>query len=161
MIIRTATIDDLEQIHQIEKTCFPLSEAATKEQLKERLYYYGNHFCLLFENNQLISFIDGFVTNEKDLTDQMYEQASMHDELGHWQMIFGVNTSPSNQHKGYASEVMNAFLSDAKKQGRKGVVLTCKKKLISFYEKFGFVNEGITDQSVHGNVQWYQMRLTF
>ncbi len=161
MIIRSASIDDLDQIHQIEKECFPIAEAATKEQLKERLHYYSNHFCLLFENNQLISFIDGFVTNEKDLTDQMYEEASMHDEFGDWQMIFGVNTHPAYQHKGYAREVMNAFLSDAKKQGRKGVVLTCKKKLLSFYEQFGFVNEGITNQSVHGNVQWYQMRLIF
>lgn len=161
MIIRTAALDDLDQIHQVEKTCFPIAEAATKEQIKNRLQYYGNHFCLLFENNQLISFVDGFVTDEKDLSDQMYEEASMHNEYGQWQMIFGVNTHPSFQHKGYASEVLTAFITDAQKQGRKGLVLTCKKKLIPFYEKFGFLNEGITEKSVHGNVQWYQMRLTF
>lgn len=161
MLIRTATLNDLDQIHQVEETCFPIAEAATKEQIKNRLQYYGNHFCLLFENNQLISFVDGFVTDEKDLTDQMYEEASMHNESGQWQMIFGVNTHPSFQHKGYASEVLTAFIEDAKKQERKGLVLTCKEKLIPFYEKFGFLNEGITDKSVHGNVQWYQMRLTF
>ena len=33
-------------------------------------------------------------------------------------------------------------------------------KLIHYYAKFGFVNEGVS-QSVHGNVVWYQMRLTF
>lgn len=161
MLIRTATLNDLDQIHQVEETCFPIAEAATKEQIKNRLQYYGNHFCLLFENNQLISFVDGFVTDEKDLTDQMYEEASMHNESGQWQMIFGVNTHPSFQHKGYANEVLTAFIEDAKKQERKGLVLTCKEKLIPFYEKFGFLNEGITDKSVHGNVQWYQMRLTF
>lgn len=32
-------------------------------------------------------------------------------------------------------------------------------KLITYYSKFGFVNEGISE-SVHGNVTWYQMRLT-
>ncbi len=161
MLIRTATLNDLDQIHQVEETCFPIAEAATKEQIENRLQYYGNHFCLLFEDNQLISFVDGFVTDEKDLTDQMYEEASMHNESGQWQMIFGVNTHPSFQHKGYASEVLTAFIEDAKKQERKGLVLTCKKNLIPFYEKFGFLNEGITDKSVHGNVQWYQMRLTF
>lgn len=49
---------------------------------------------------------------------------------------------------------------DAKAQHRKGLVLTCKDKLIHYYASFGFVDEGISE-SVHGNVVWHQMRLTF
>ena len=49
---------------------------------------------------------------------------------------------------------------DAEKEGRRGLVLTCKKELIHYYGKFGFLNEGIS-VSVHGNVVWYQMRFTF
>ena len=62
--------------------------------------------------------------------------------------------------KGYAGELIKAAIEDARKQGRKGLVLTCKDKLIHYYAKFGFVNEGVS-QSAHGNVVWYQMRLTF
>ena len=40
-----------------------------------------------------------------------------------------------------------------------GVVLTCKDRLIHYYEKFGFVNEGLTAKSTHGGAEWYQMRL--
>ena len=40
------------------------------------------------------------------------------------------------------------------------LMLTCKDKLIHYYAKFGFVNEGVS-ASVHGNVTWYQMRLSF
>lgn len=40
------------------------------------------------------------------------------------------------------------------------MVLTCKDALIPYYAKFGFVNEGVS-ASVHGNVTWNQMRLTF
>lgn len=47
-----------------------------------------------------------------------------------------------------------------REQKRSGLVLTCKEKLIPYYSKFGFVNEGVSE-SVHGNVIWYQMRLTF
>ena len=47
----------------------------------------------------------------------------------------------------------------AKEQGRMGVVLTCKDRLIRYYEKFGFVNEGLTAKSTHGGAEWYQMRL--
>ena len=42
----------------------------------------------------------------------------------------------------------------------RGVVLTCKEKLVPYYAKFGFVDEGVS-QSAHGGVVWHQMRRTF
>lgn len=160
MEIRTATIADLAQIAAVEAECFPAAEAATKEEFAERIKYYGNHFWLMFEGEKLIAFVDGFVTDKPDLTDEMYEQAEMHDENGAWQMIFGVNTIPAYRKPGYAGQLLQCAIEDARKRGRKGLVLTCKEKLIAYYAKFGFVNEGISE-SVHGNVTWYQMRYKF
>ena len=57
-------------------------------------------------------------------------------------------------------KLLKQAIADAKVQGRKGLVLTCKDRLIHYYAKFGFINEGVS-ASVHGNVVWYQMRLTF
>ena len=160
MEIRTATIADLAQIAAVEAECFPAAEAATKEEFAERIKYYGNHFWLMFEGEKLIAFVDGFVTDKSDLTDEMYERAEMHDENGAWQMIFGVNTIPAYRKHGYAGQLLQCAIEDARKQGRKGLVLTCKEKLIAYYAKFGFENEGISE-SVHGNVIWYQMRYKF
>ena len=160
MEIRTATIADLAQIAAVEAECFPAAEAATKEEFAERIKYYGNHFWLMFEGEKLIAFVDGFVTDKPDLTDEMYEQAEMHDENGAWQMIFGVNTIPAYRKHGYAGQLLQCAIEDARKRGRKGLVLTCKEKLIAYYAKFGFENEGISE-SVHGNVTWYQMRYKF
>lgn len=160
MKIRTATINDLEAIAAVEAECFPAAEAATKEEFAERLKYYGDHFWLMFYGDRLIAFVDGFVTDQPDLTDEMYENASMHNEKGAWQMIFGVNTIPSYRQHGYAGELIRKAILDAKSRGRKGLVLTCKDKLIHYYVSFGFVDEGISE-SVHGNVVWHQMRLTF
>ena len=39
-------------------------------------------------------------------------------------------------------------------------MLTCKERLIGFYARFGFVDEGVS-ASTHGDVVWHQMRLTF
>lgn len=39
-------------------------------------------------------------------------------------------------------------------------MLTCKERLIPYYERFGFRNEGLS-ASTHGGETWYQMRLTF
>ena len=160
MDIRTATMADLEAVAAVERACFPAAEAATAEQFAERLKYYGEHFWLLFLEGELVSFVDGFVTDEKDLTDEMYERAELHDKNGAWQMIFGVNTVPEHRKKGYAELLLRRAIDDARKQGRKGLVLTCKQELVHYYAKLGFVDEGVS-ASVHGNVVWYQMRLTF
>lgn len=161
MKIRTATMADLAAVAAVEKACFPPAEAATADELRDRLAHYAAHFWLLFdEKGDLVSFVDGMVTDERDLTDAMYAQAAMHDEKGAWQMIFGVNTLPSCRRHGYAGKLLEAAIADARQQGRQGLVLTCKDKLLPYYAKFGFQNEGIS-ASVHGGATWYQMRLTF
>lgn len=152
-MIRKGMIEDAEILSKVEATCFPSNEAATSKEIQERLNVYANHF-------QLISFIDGFCTNHRDLTDEMYSDASMHDENGDWQMIFGLNTLPDYQRKGYAAKIMNAMIDLARQENRKGLVLTCKDRLVPYYSKFGFKNEGVSS-SVHGGVVWYQMRLEF
>ena len=160
MIIRHATIDDLCAVPAVEAECFPEAEAATEKDFKARLEKYAEYFWLLYDGEKLVGFVNGMVTDEPDLSDEMYENAGMHDENGKWQMIFGVNTIPDYRRQGLAEMMLKQVIADAREQGREGVVLTCKDKLIHYYAKFGFVNEGVS-QSVHGNVVWYQMRLKF
>lgn len=161
MLIRTAGPDDLDAVTAVEAACFPPAEAASREEFAERLRFYGNHFWLLFDGDRLISFVDGFVTDEPDLRDEMYADAGLHNEAGAWQMIFGVNTIPSERRKGYAGQLLRRAIADAKAQGRLGLVLTCKQRLIPYYAGFGFVSEGLSENSTHGGAEWYQMRLTF
>ena len=160
MEIRHATAADLEALAEVEAECFPKAEAATAEELAGRVKYYGNHFWLMFDGDRLVSFVDGFVTDAADLTDEMYAKAELHQEDGAWQMIFGVNTLPAYRKHGYAGELLKAAIADAREQGRKGLVLTCKDRLLHYYAKFGFKNEGVSG-SCHGGVPWDQMRLTF
>ncbi len=115
MNIRQATNKDIEQIANVEAECFPVEEACAKEDFINRVKYYGNHFWLMFDEDKLIAFVDGFVTDEKDLTDEMYEKADMHNEDGAWQMIFGVNTIPEYR-KHNAGELIKCAIEDAKKQ---------------------------------------------
>ena len=161
MKITYAEEKDIAAIAAAEAACFPPAEAATEQEFVERIKYYGNHFWLLYDADKLIAFVDGFVTDEPDLTDTMYENACMHNENGAWQMIFSVNTLPEYRKRGYAGELIRRAIADARQQGRKGLVLTCKERLIAYYAKFGFVDEGVSEKSTHGNVQWHQMRLTF
>ena len=160
MEIRKGTLKDLEAIAAVEAACFPAAEAATAEEFAGRLQQYGNHFWLLWEGERLLAFVDGFCTDWPELTDEMYADASLHRENGAWQMIFGVNTIPACRRQGYAGQLLQQAIADARAQGRKGLVLTCKEALVHYYAKFGFVNEGVSG-STHGGVVWYQMRLKF
>ena len=151
MKIRKATINDLEELTRIEAECFPAAEAATEESFRGRLEVYPDFFWIL---------VNGMVTNDKFLTDEMFENPNLHDENGDWQMIFGVNTLPGFRRRGYAEKVLRKVVEDAKSAGRKGVVLTCKDRLVPFYGKIGFVNEGLSE-STHGGAVWYNMRIVF
>ena len=48
MLIRTASINDLDAVAAVESECFPPDEAATREEFAERLNVYANHFWLLY-----------------------------------------------------------------------------------------------------------------
>lgn len=160
MEIRTAKEADIEKIVAVEQLCFPEAEAATKETIEKRVERFGNRFWLLYDQDILVGFVNGMVTNAKDLRDEMYEKVSLHNEQGGWQMIFGVDIIPEYRNHGWAEYLLCYVIAEVKKENKKGIVLTCKDKLVHYYAKFGFENEGIS-QSTHGDVQWYQMRLEF
>ncbi|MDL2294120.1 GNAT family N-acetyltransferase [Ruminococcaceae bacterium OttesenSCG-928-D13] len=161
MKIRTAKLSDLPAMAAVEAACFPPAEAATEASLKARLSVYPEHFWLLEdEDGTLVSFVNGMVSDEPTIRDEMFENANLHDESGAWQAIFGVGTAPEYRRRGLAAKVMEHAIAEAKRQGRKGCVLTCKAHLVHYYEKFGYVNAGLS-ASTHGGAVWYDMRLTF
>lgn len=160
MKIRKATIEDLDEITKIEEICFPKTEAASRECFRSRLLVYPDYFWLIEQDGLIVTFINGMVTDEKTITDEMFENYELHNSNGDWQAIFGVNTLPEYRNRGLAGILMKRVIEDAQKQGRRGCILTCKDTLIHYYEKFGYVNKGISE-SVHGGAIWYDMILEF
>ena len=161
MDIRHAKPDDTERLAQIEALSYPEQEGASKESIGRRILAFPDCFWILEDNEgNIVSFINGMITDSTDLADEMYDNPQMHNPNGKWQMLFSVVTTPEHRQKGYASILLRQMISDSRTRGLSGVVLTCKEKLVGFYSAFGFINEGVSE-SVHGNVTWYQMRLTF
>ena len=159
-MIRHVKADDLDRLATIEAASYPKAEAASKESIKKRMESFPECFWILEEDGVIKSFINGMATDEEDLTDIMYDDASMHKKDGKWQMIFSVVTEKSYRGQGLAKQVTNKVIEDCKARKRRGIVLTCKDGLRSFYAGFGYKDEGIS-QSNHGNTIWYKMRLTF
>lgn len=158
MKIRNANIKDVDAVTAIESASFPIEQAAKKEDFEKRLKIYPNHFWVMEIDDKIVSLINGLTTDEYNLTDRLMENPQLHNEKGKWLMIFGVATDPLYRKRGYAKAIMNRVIEEAKNEGRSGIVLTCKDRLIPFYEQFGFVREGISE-STHGGVTWNSMRL--
>ncbi len=158
--IRTAVSEDLDQVTAIEAVCFPKAEAADRASFAHRLATFPDSFFVAVHDGKIIGFVNGCVTNEKTIRDEMYEDSSLHDPKGAYQSIFGLDVLPEYQRQGIAAKLMEQMIRDAKERGRKGLILTCKDRLIHYYEKFGYKNKGVS-QSVHGGVVWYDMLLEF
>lgn len=159
-IIRTAVPEDLEAVSQVELVCFPTAEAADRESLRERLEAFGESFLVAETGGRIVGFINGAVTDRRTISDDMFEDISRHKREGEYQSVFGLDVIEEHRHRGVASKLMNALIETAVRQGRKGIILTCKEGLIGYYKTFGYVNMGVS-ASVHGGAVWYDMIMEF
>ncbi|MHC1719852.1 MAG: GNAT family N-acetyltransferase [Clostridiaceae bacterium] len=159
LIIRKVSMGDLDRIAEIEGECFPPSEAASKESMKERILAFTDSFFVAEMDGIIVGFIDGCATNSPVIYDEMYHDTREHLPNGKNLAVFGLDVIPGYQRQGIAAKLMRHFIEAAGKAGREAVILTCKEKLVHYYEYFGFKNCGISG-STHGGVQWYDMTLT-
>lgn len=160
VILRGVRLADLDRVVEIERACFPAAEAATRESFKDRIETFPDSFLVAQADGILIGFINGCVTNSPVIYDELFHSARHHISDGKNLSVFGLDVIPSYRRQGIAAQLMNHFIQIAKNAGRKSVILTCKEKLIPYYESFGYINQGIS-KSTHGGAQWFDMTLTF
>lgn len=158
MKIRLANIEDLKEIIDIEGECFPEAEAANAEDIEKRFNAFKENFIVAVENHKIIGFINGCTTNNPSLPDELYHDTSLHNPKGDYQTVFGLDVLPEFRNNGVAGKLLKSFIELSKQRGKKGVILTCKDYLVHYYEKFGFVNQGVSDSS-HGGAKWNDMIL--
>ena len=135
------TADHLEELEKLERICF--SRPWSRKMLAEEL------------ENQCAAFL----VAEDSVSGRVLGYAGLM-VVADEGYITNVAVFPEYRRQGVAAALLERAIDDARTQGRKGLVLTCKDKLVHYYAKFGFVSEGVS-VSTHGGVVWYQMRLTF
>lgn len=158
--VRRAKADELDAITKVEAECFPAAEAAGKEAFRRRLETFPDSFFVAEADGRIIGFINGCVTDERTIRDEMFADSGLHRPDGAYQSVFGLDVTEPFRQKGIAARLMNRLIEDAREKGRKGLILTCKEPLIHYYEKFGYKNLGVS-ASVHGGAVWYDMILEF
>lgn len=157
--IRAAAPADLDCVTAIEATCFPAAEAATRDSLGQRLAAFKHSFLVAEKDGRVIGFINGCVTAKDELTDDLYESTALHDDSAPNVMVFGLDVLPEEQHQGVAAALMKAYIHAAAQRRKEKIILTCKERLIHFYEQFGYECRGKSN-STHGGAVWYDMVLS-
>ena len=82
IIIRNAVISDLAAVVQVERECFPAAEAADEKSLKARLETFPESFLVAERDGKILGFINGAVTDEVTISDEMFEDSSLHNPKG-------------------------------------------------------------------------------
>ena len=100
-------------------------------------------------------------TDRPYLPDEMYHEVSLHIPGGDYQTVFGTERAAGLPAPGNSRKNWWIILQIWPEAGERKVwSLTCKEKLIRFYEKHGFQCYGESDSS-HGGARWYDMRNIF
>lgn len=158
IVIRGVYPEDLDRITEIEAICFPPAEAAQREAFQERIAAFPESFLVAEAAGMLIGFINGCATNSAFIYDELFHSTEHHIATGQNLAVFGLDVLPAYRRQGVAARLMLHFIQTARNTGRRSIILTCKERLVPYYESFGYVNKGIS-QSAHGGSQWYDMTL--
>lgn len=158
MVIRQVKPEDLDALCTVENKCFPEAEAAAREAFSYRIGAFPESFYVAEKDGCIIGLINGCVTNQPVICDELFEAEGGHNPQGTNQTVFGLAVDPAYQRQGIAAELMNFFIDKARQAGRERMTLTCKDRLIHYYEKFGYENKGVS-KSVHGGAVWYDMEM--
>lgn len=155
LTIRRACADDLGRLMEMERACFPPSEAAAEEVFAYRLAHFGDWCFVAVQNGEIAGLCMGRPTPREDIYDGLYEAAG--DAAGDCLAVVCVETDPAWRKRGVARALVGHLLARAEARGVRAVTLACKDHLIPFYESLGFKRMGIS-RSTHGGVRWNEMK---
>ena len=156
IILRNVQATDLKDLLFIENEGFSKEEAATREAFVKRIQLIADTFIVAEKEGEIVGYINGPVMNQPYITDDLFEEIKENSKRGGYQSVLGLAVSKQARNQGIAKILIEKMEELVKENEREGITLTCKQELVSFYEKYGFVNHGISE-SQHGGVSWYNM----
>lgn len=154
--IRNVQTTDLEQLLLIENEGFSKDEAATKEAFIERIQLIPDSFIVAEKDGVILGYINGPIINKPYITDDLFEKIKENPKSGGYQSVLGLAVSKLARNQGLAGILIKKMEELVKENEREGITLTCKQELVTFYEKYGFTNHGMSE-SKHGGEIWYNL----
>ncbi|MBP2623424.1 GNAT family N-acetyltransferase [Streptococcus oricebi] len=158
MKIRPASRADLEAIYAIELDNFSPEEAMAKEVLGTHIDTIKTSFLVAEKDGKILGYLEGPVTASRHLEDRSFTSRLQDDPhlVGGYISITSLSIAREAQGMKLGQKLLAAMKELATEDQRQGINLTCHDYLIGYYEKQGFVNEGLS-QSTYANQVWYDL----
>ncbi|MFC6288728.1 GNAT family N-acetyltransferase [Levilactobacillus angrenensis] len=156
--INPAQPQDLAQIMAIEKAGFTPAEAASETSMAERIQLIADTFLVAKESDVVLGYIVGPAFDQRYLTDALFEKSTPNNVTDPYQTVLSLAVSPDYRQAGLGSQLLTALAQVSRHQHRQAITLTCLQRLVPFYERNGYVNEGVS-ASAHAGETWYNLVL--
>lgn len=156
MLIRHSRLDDWAEIVRIENENFSPAEAATAEDLKQRLEKISDTFLVAEIDHQIAGYVVGPAVTNRYLTDNLFHEVVSNPSQGGFIALTNLSIAKEFQGQGVGTALLAAMKDLAVAQKRQGITLTCHDDLISYYEMNRFTDEG-ESESTHGGATWYNL----
>ena len=158
MIIRQASLADLDAIHRIELENFSPKEAISREILAKHIETISTTFLVAEKNGKILGYLEGPIRPERHLHDVSFtlEIEDCHSIDGGFISLTSLSISKEAQGLGVGRALLEAMKEIAIADERHGINLTCHDYLTAYYERHDFVNEGQSKSTYAGEV-WYDM----
>ncbi len=158
MKIRQARLEDLDRIVEIELENFSVEEAIPPSVFEAHLREIQTSFLVAEKEGKIIGYIEGPVGPQRHLQDQSFTEdiKDYSHETGGYISVTCLSIAKEAQGLGLGKKLLTALKELALEHEKEGINLTCHDYLIAYYEKHGFVNEGLS-QSTFAGETWYDM----
>ncbi|MBF0787615.1 MULTISPECIES: GNAT family N-acetyltransferase [unclassified Streptococcus] len=156
MQIRYTRPEDLEEIHTIERANFSPEEQIAKDVLS----FYLEHECktclVMEDEGKIAGYILTLPTGRATVTDDLFGR--LEPMVGSLPYLAIVSLSVAEVYKGQGvGTLLLAAIKELAVQGDyRGISLTCKDYLLSYYGMYQFEELGISESQFGGKL-WYDM----
>ena len=139
MKIRLATLEDIPNIHQIEKS-LEEENAASEETLTSRLQMFPEGFRLAVENTKIVGYAESCRWNRDEIGTftQIRNFPIHHEDRGKNLYIIFVGVDKNYQRRGIGTSLVNDIVLYSLRNRLNKVQLMSLPSTINLYKKIGF-----------------------
>lgn len=142
IIIRQATLSDLEEMLAIEEANPTSEEAFSRQSLEESIRKTAGTFLVAGDENQLVGYVLGALVSET------------HTHTNGCLEIKRVVIHPDHRRQGLGTLLLASLKQAAVEEGVKCLRLTCSDDLLSYFEMNGFIEEEVPEALYASSSEW-------
>jgi predicted N-acetyltransferase YhbS len=154
-----ASDEEVYQVYEIERRCYPPEAAATLDAFLLRREKFSDFFLVAEDHGTLVGVLNGVRTEHKDMSDEGLKGAAEISGGGSFFCILTVAVKPTHRQQGIGAELVKYLIEQARKFDIIAIILMCEVHLIDFYRKLGFQYDK-PSSSTHGGIRWHEMIMT-